>query len=109
MTEKNIETYLRRKVSSQNGMALKLISVGVAGIPDRLVLLPGGKIFFAELKAPGKKPRALQKYTHRLIENLGFRVFVIDSKEAVDQVLKEMDSYGVYTSQVSGNGYRENI
>ena len=109
MTEKNIETYFCKKVSSKKGVALKLIPSNSAGIPDRLALLPGRKIFFAEIKAPGKKPRALQKYAHRLIENLGFKVYVIDSKEAVDQVLKEIDSYEVYTSQISGNGHRENI
>ncbi len=103
MTEKNIESYLRKKVSLKKGLALKLIPAGLAGLPDRLVLMPGGRIFFAELKAPGRKPRALQQYTHRLIENLGFMVFVIDSKESVDCVLKEMENYEVYTSQISAD------
>ena len=103
MSEKNIESYLRKKVSDKKGLALKLIPAGLAGIPDRLVLMPGGRLFFVELKAPRKEPRALQRYTHKLIENLGFMVFVIDSKEAVNCVLKEMEDYEVYTSQISAN------
>ena len=54
MTEKNIESYLRKKVSLKKGLALKLIPAGLAGLPDRLVLMPGGLLFFAELKAPRK-------------------------------------------------------
>ena len=58
-------------------------------MPDRLCLLPNGKIFFVELKSPGKKPRALQVNQIRKITNLGQRVYVVDSKEMVDNILED--------------------
>ena len=60
MLEKDIETKLRNKVKALGGRAYKFVSPGNSGVPDRLVVLPGGKIGFAELKRPGKMPRKLQ-------------------------------------------------
>lgn len=66
------------------------MSPGFAGMPDRLILLPDGHIAFAELKAPGKKPRPLQLSRHRLLEGLGFKVYVIDSTDQIEQILTEI-------------------
>lgn len=93
MREKEIETYLRDQVKALGGKAYKFVSPGNAGVPDRLVLLPSGKIAFVELKATGKKATALQEAQHRKIRNLGFGVFVIDCKTEVDKFIagcKEM-------------------
>ena len=57
-------------------------------MPDRICMLPNGKLFFVELKSPGKKPRALQVNQIRKITDLGQRVYVVDSKEMVDEVLE---------------------
>ena len=46
---------------------------------------------FVELKAPGKKPRALQLARHRLLRRLGFKVYVIDEINQIDSVLEEID------------------
>ena len=89
MTEKNIEQYLARKVRETGGKAYKFVSPGNAGVPDRLVIFPSGKVIFVELKAPGKVPTNLQKAKHRELEKLKQRVFVIDSKEKVDTVLQQ--------------------
>ena len=89
MTEKNIERYLVRKVRETGGKAYKFVSPGNAGVPDRLVIFPSGRIVFIELKAPGKIPTNLQKAKHRELEKLKQRVFVIDSKEKVDAVLQQ--------------------
>lgn len=88
MSEKEIENYLVRKIKNKKGIAYKFTSPGNSGVPDRLCLLPNGKIFFVELKSPGKKPRALQVNQIRKIANLGQRVYVVDSKEMVDGVLE---------------------
>lgn len=72
------------------GIALKFISPGMAGVPDRLVLLPKGKIFFVELKVPGKKLRPLQLKRKEQLESLGFKVYVIDSYKKVQEVLDEI-------------------
>ena len=82
MNEKFIEQKLVTAVKGRGGIAPKFVSPGFAGMPDRLVLLPGGVFAFAELKAPGKKPRALQMARHRMLKELGFRVYVIDEIES---------------------------
>ena len=88
MSEKEIENYLVRKVKNKKGTAYKFTSPGNSGVPDRLCLLPNGKIFFVELKSPGKKPKALQVNQITKITKLGQRVYVMDSKEKVDEVLE---------------------
>ena len=87
MREKNIETRLVVEVRRRGGLAPKFISPGLDGVPDRLILLPGGKFAFAELKAPGKNLRPLQALRKRRLEKLGFRVFVIDGTEQIGGVL----------------------
>nr|DAI53937.1 MAG TPA: Nuclease [Caudoviricetes sp.] len=88
MSEKEIENHLVRKIKNKKGIAYKFTSPGNSGVPDRLCLLPNGKIFFVELKSPGKKPRALQVNQITKITKLGQRVYVLDSKEKVDEVLE---------------------
>ena len=90
MREKQLEQKFVRAVRRAGGMCPKFVSPGMAGMPDRLVLLPGGHIAFAEVKAPGKKPRPLQIYRHEQLRSLGFRVFVLDDPEAVDEMVKEI-------------------
>lgn len=88
MREASIERRLSRKVKAAGGLALKFTSPGWAGAPDRLVLLPGGKIVFVELKAPGRKPRPIQLKRHEELRALGFEVEVIDSPEGVDEFMR---------------------
>ncbi|ASJ54877.1 nuclease [Brevibacillus formosus] len=89
MRERDIEKYLREQVKATGGQAYKFTSPGNAGVPDRLVLFPGGKIAFAELKAPGKKPTALQLVQCKKIRDLGFPVEIIDSKAEVDGFIRQ--------------------
>lgn len=87
MRESVVEQYLRDKVRELQGRAYKFTSPGNDGVPDRLVLLPGGRIVFVELKAPGKKPTPLQLLQQKRIADLGFEVLVIDSKAGVDEFI----------------------
>lgn len=87
MREKEVEAALVKAVKKRNGMALKFVSPGLSGVPDRLVLLPDGKIGFIELKSPGKKMRLLQEKRKSQLERLGFLVFCLDSKEEVEVML----------------------
>ena len=89
--ERTIEQKLAARTRAMGGIAPKFTSPGFAGMPDRLVLLPGGRMGFVELKAPGKKPRALQLARHRLLRRLGFKVYVIDEINQIDSVLEEID------------------
>ena len=90
MEEKRIERRLVRMTSQMGGMALKFVSPGCDGVPDRLVLLPGGKVGFVELKAPGKKPRPLQVRRISQIRRLGFLVFVVDGTEQITEVSRKI-------------------
>lgn len=87
MREKIIEEYLRDKVKALGGKAYKFVSPGNAGVPDRLVLFPGGRISFVELKATGKVSTPLQKHRQKEIISFGIEVVVIDSKQGVDHFI----------------------
>ena len=91
MREKEVEQKLVEEVKKRGGLCLKFVSPGMSGVPDRLILLPKGKIGFAETKAPGKKERPLQKAVMRKIEGLGFPVFVVDRKEGIGRMLDEIE------------------
>ncbi|WP_027396010.1 VRR-NUC domain-containing protein [Anaerovibrio lipolyticus] len=86
MLEKQIERKLCDEVKNRNGMCLK--QTGLAGIPDRLVLLPNGKCAFVELKAPGEKPRKLQQIRMKQLKKLGFKCYVIDGAEQIKPMLE---------------------
>lgn len=90
MREKTIEQHLVKAVKNSGGIAPKLVSPGFDGVPDRLVLLPGGKIGFVEVKAPGKEPRPLQVARHGLLRRLGFKVYVLDDPEQIGGILDEI-------------------
>lgn len=85
MLEKDVEAYLRKKVKAMGGRAYKWVSPGNAGVPDRIVVLPNGKVWFIELKRPGGKLSALQLAQIRLLAKLGQNVCVIYTKEEVDE------------------------
>lgn len=88
MREKSIEAKLVKAVKAKGGLALKFVSPGMDGMPDRLVLMPNGVMCFVELKAdPKKKPRALQLLRHKQLRELGYKVFVVDVTEKINDVL----------------------
>jgi len=90
MREKLIEQKLVRAVKAAGGIAVKLVSPGFDGMPDRLLLLPGAKIAFVEVKAMGCKPRPLQIRRHELLRALGFLVFVLDDERQIPSMLSEI-------------------
>ena len=88
MLEKEVESKLKKGVESMGGLCLKLSTPGFTGVPDRLVILPGGHIIFVELKRPGQKERPRQAYTQKKLRDLGCAVYSsIDSPEAVEALL----------------------
>jgi len=86
-----LEQALIKEVKKRRGLALKFISPGMSGVPDRLILIKGGKIAFIELKAPGKKMSPLQIKRKRQLEALGFLVYCIDDKKQIGGVLDEIE------------------
>ena len=92
MREKLIEQKLIKVVKALGGICPKFTSPGFDGVPDRLVLLPQGKIAFVELKATGKTLRPLQVKRKRQLEGLGFLVYCIDDVAQIGGVLLEIQS-----------------
>lgn len=90
MDERTIERKLVEAVRGMGGICPKFTSPGLDGVPDRIVLLPGGRIAFVELKAPGKHMRPIQARRKEQLENLGFKVFCLDSIEGIGEVLDEI-------------------
>ena len=88
INESKLERRLKREVQKVGGKALKFESPGMAGVPDRLVLLPGGKLIFVEMKAPGETLRPLQEKRAKEIRSLGFSVLHIDSIQAIEDFIR---------------------
>ena len=87
MREKQIEQKLVKATKNMGGIAPKFVSPSFDGMPDRIVLLPGGHIGFVEVKAPGEKPRPLQLSRHGLLRRLGFKVYVLDEEQQIGGIL----------------------
>ena len=83
MRESEVEKQFVEAVRAAGGQALKFTSQTMNGVPDRLVLLLGGKCAFVELKAPGKQMRLLQRKRRQQLETLGFPVFCVDRTEQI--------------------------
>ena len=87
MREKSIEAKLVDAVKTAGGVCWKFTSPGTAGVPDRIVLMPSGRIGFVEVKAPGETPRPLQRLRIRTLRRLGFKAFVLDSPDQIGGIL----------------------
>lgn len=90
MRERDLETKFRDTVKRAGGRAVKLVSPGNAGMPDRLVVLEDGKMGFVELKQEGKKPTGLQKAQIRRLLGLGHYVSVLDRSEDICPTIDEI-------------------
>lgn len=90
MRERTIEQKLVTETRKRGGMALKFVSPSYSGMPDRLVLMPNGKIIFVEVKAPGQRPRPLQVSRHAKLRRMGFKVYVLDSVKNIAAMLDEI-------------------
>lgn len=89
-SEKVIERKLVEQVKLNEGLCIKLLCDQFIGLPDRLCLLPNGKLVFVELKTTGKKPRRIQTVVHNKLRKLGFRVEVIDTTAKVIELIENM-------------------
>ena len=90
MKEKVLERKLVDAVKAMGGIAPKYISPNFYGMPDRLVLIPVGRLAFVEVKSYGEQPRPLQEARHGMLRRLGFKVFVLDRPEQIKQILEDI-------------------
>lgn len=85
--ESKIEAHLRRRAENAGGKCWKFVSPQLKGVPDRVLMLPGARLWFVELKAPKNEPGTSQTRRHKELWALGQKVLVLDSIEAVDQFM----------------------
>ena len=85
--ERDIERALVEAVAAAGGIAYKFTSPARRGVPDRLIVLPGGRVRFVEVKAPGGRLSKLQEIEIARLRSLGASVGVIWSLDAIAEVL----------------------
>lgn len=90
-SEKKIEKQLGEWAKSRGGYSIKMLSDFINGVPDRLILLPGAVLFFAELKSTNKTASKIQLLIHRKIKKLGFKVYVIDTFEKLNEIIQRYE------------------
>lgn len=100
MSEREIEQLFRDAVRREKGCAYKFVSPGMSGVPDRLVVLPGNKIGFVEIKAPGKEPRPEQLYQIRRLEKMGCYAAVLDDPSKIDVIIQEIRAHTTGAGQM---------
>ena len=90
--ERDVERKLKEGVEELGGVCLKWTSPGSDGVPDRIVILPGGWVFFVELKVKGGRLRDIQEYQIRRLRDLGCDVSVVYSSKGVERWLHEIQA-----------------
>lgn len=88
-SEKIVEPFIESEVKKLGGLCIKLVTLHFAGLPDRLVLLPNAIIFFVETKSEGINPSKIQKYVHKKLIALGFKVYITDTIDKAKILLSE--------------------
>jgi hypothetical protein len=90
MMERTLERRLKREVEKRKAKAWKFVSPGVSGVPDRIILLSGGRAVFIEMKDTGEDLEPLQKKRAQELRALGFEVYDIDSNEKIDDFIRRV-------------------
>jgi len=91
--EREIELILRKATAERGGFCLKFAPANWVGAPDRLVILPKGKMGFVEVKAPGQRARPLQRVRHRQLAELGCFVAVLDDPNQISAILDAIEHF----------------
>ena len=107
--ERDVEAYLRRKVEMAGGAAFKFVAPGNNGVPDRIVILPGGRVYFVEMKTRGGTLSGIQRLQQERIRKRGCEVRTIWTRAQVDEFMQETEggrADGVQAVRVSDKGHR---
>jgi hypothetical protein len=102
--EKQLEKYLRLRIEERGGVCLKFVSPGQDGVPDRVVVMPGGRVYFVELKTQTGKLSRIQKYQLKRLCDLHQICSVIYGKEGVKEFLKNIDDWAVTSCVYDSDG-----
>lgn len=88
--ERDVESWLKKKIEGMGGRAMKFVSPSNNGVPDRIAILPGGRVWFIELKKKGEAPTELQKWQHKQLRELGCNVAVIAGRGQAETWIREV-------------------
>ena len=89
MLEKDLEAKLVKEVKALGGRCLKWVCPGNRGVPDRIILLPGGRVRFVEMKREkGSRIDPLQEYWARVLRGLGFEAYIISNAEELKDAIE---------------------
>lgn len=102
--EKQLEKYLRLRVEERGGVCMKFVSPGQDGVPDRIVVMPGGRVYFVELKTKTGKLSRIQKYQLKRLTDLDQICSVVYGKEGVKEFLKDLDDWVVGSCVYDSDG-----
>lgn len=91
-SEKDLERRLNREIKQMGGKSVKVYNPWDVGFPDRMLLMPGGRVVFVELKSTGERPRAIQRVKHEELRALGYEVRVIDRNKQIDKLLDDLQT-----------------
>lgn len=102
--ERDVEDWTRKKIEQLGGVFMKWVSPGNAGVPDRIAILPGGKVYFIELKKDGETPRKLQVWQQDRLRRLGCDVRTVEGMDEARQFIEEVINRAICTAQLSAEG-----
>lgn len=102
VSEKAIEAYLIKRVTITGCLCLKYTNPNMVGYPDRLVVVPGGRVVWVEVKSRGKHPSPIQVFRFGELRELGHEVYTVSSREEVDEVIKHI-KYEIQAARIPGN------
>ena len=88
--ERDVEKWLRKEIEKMGGLAFKWTSPGNDGVSDRIVILPGGRVHFVELKTDGGEPRPLQVWQLERLRHLGCNAEVIRGMDEAAAFIEEV-------------------
>lgn len=97
-SEKDLERRLGKEVKALGGKSVKIFNPWEVGLPDRLLLLPGGRVIFVELKSTGEQPRPIQRVKHEELRRLGYEVRVIDRQQQIDELTHDIQTTYIPTT-----------
>ena len=102
--EKQLEKYLRLRIEERGGVCMKFVSPGQDGVPDRIVVMPGRRVYFVELKTETGKLSRIQKYQLKRLTDLDQICSVVYGKEGVKEFLKDLDDWVVSSLVYDSDG-----
>lgn len=91
-SEKTLERKLGKEIKKIGGWCIKFVPLHISGLPDRICLLPEGRVVFVELKTTGDNTSKIQKLIHRRLLKIGFPVYVIESSPEIDDLINDIKS-----------------